>query len=364
MSEASQFTAQQASDPATPAEVLAAIAEHRPDLRPYVAANPTAYPGLLEWLGNLGDPAVDAALQARAGAPLTPEPPTAPVAPEPPTTPLVPESEGFAAPGYQPPAAAAGATPAPGYPAPETPAYGTPQQAAPYGAPQAGGAYGAPPAGGGYAPPPGGPYGGPPGAPYGAPMGGPPKKRSLTWLWILLGILGVLIVGGVLLFIFVFNRVTSIVEDLPTVIGSINSDAQTYGDDPALDALWDACEGGDMQACDDLYFQSPVGSEYESFGDTCGNRQEAGEYCADGASGASTSDESTGDQTTGGEGSTSGEPFAYGDDAALDALWDSCEAGDMQACDDLYFESPVGSEYESFGDTCGNRQAPGEYCAQ
>jgi hypothetical protein len=362
MSEASQYTAQQASDPATPAEVLAAIAEHRPDLRPYVAANPTAYPGLLDWLGNLGDPAVDAALQARGGAALAAEPPTAPLAPEPPTTPAAPAPEGFAAPGYQPPAAAAGAAgaaagaaygagAAPGaYPAPETPAYGTPQ---------APGAYGAPPAGGGYAPPPGGPYGGPPGSPYGAPMGGPPKKRSLAWLWILLGILGVLIVGGVLLFVFVFNRVSNIVEDLPTVFGSINSDAQSYGDDPELDALWDACEGGDMQACDDLYFQSPVGSEYEDFGDTCGNRQAPGEYCAVGASGEQTSDESTS-----GRGSTSGEPFAYGDDAALDALWDACESGDMQACDDLYFDSPFGSEYEDFGDTCGNRQAPGQYCAQ
>ncbi len=359
MSEASQFTAQQAADPATPAEVLAAIAEHRPDLRPYVAANPTAYPGLVEWLGNLGDPAVDAALQARAGGAVAPEPPTAPLTPEAPVIPPVqaaPAAEGFAAPGYQPPAAT------PPYGAPQAPGgYGAPEAPSAYGAPQAPG-YGAPQAPGGYGAPPGGPYGAPPGAPYGAPMGAPPKK-SLTWLWVLLGIVGVLIIGGVLLFVFVINKAQDIVDDIvPT---SISGDANAYGDDPTLDALWDACEGGDMQACDDLFFDSPAGSEYEDFGDTCGNRQEGGSLCADGSgSEGSSSDESSSSESSSSAGSTSGEPFTYGDDATLDALWDACEGGDMQACDDLYFDSPVDSEYEDFGDTCGNRQAPGEYCAQ
>ena len=51
---------------------------------------------------------------------------------------------------------------------------------------------------------------------------------------------------------------------------------------------------------------------------------------------------------------------AYGEDADLDRLWDSCAAGNAQACDDLYLESPVGSEYEEYGDTCGDRFAPGE----
>lgn len=38
----------------------------------------------------------------------------------------------------------------------------------------------------------------------------------------------------------------------------------TYGSNPELDALQDACVEGDQQACDDLYFQAPSGSEYES----------------------------------------------------------------------------------------------------
>jgi hypothetical protein len=53
---------------------------------------------------------------------------------------------------------------------------------------------------------------------------------------------------------------------------TVFSGANTYGDDPELDALWDACAAGDNVACDDLYSQSPFGSEYEAFGDTCGER--------------------------------------------------------------------------------------------
>ena len=53
-------------------------------------------------------------------------------------------------------------------------------------------------------------------------------------------------------------------------------EGDTYGDNPTLDALWDACEAGDGAACDELYFSSGVGTEYEEFGDTCGGRREAG----------------------------------------------------------------------------------------
>ena len=49
-------------------------------------------------------------------------------------------------------------------------------------------------------------------------------------------------------------------------------------------------------------------------------------------------------------------PLAYGDDPELDALWDECEAGDGAACDDLWELAPVGSEYERFGVTCGERE--------
>lgn len=57
-------------------------------------------------------------------------------------------------------------------------------------------------------------------------------------------------------------------NDGPLTSGTAND----YGDDPALDRLWDACEAGDGQACDDLFFQSPFDSRYEEFGNTCGGR--------------------------------------------------------------------------------------------
>ena len=56
-----------AADPATPAATLAELAASAPEARPYVARHPNAYPGLLEWLGKLGDPAVDQALRERRG---------------------------------------------------------------------------------------------------------------------------------------------------------------------------------------------------------------------------------------------------------------------------------------------------------
>src|SRR5690606_4400453 len=113
--------------------------------------------------------------------------------------------------------------------------------------------------------------------------------------------------------------VASIVPDIP---GSSTSTGDSYGDDPALDALWDACEAGDGQACDDLYMDSPLGSEYEEFADTCGHRTDGGTYCVDELGGAT---------DPGGAETSSGG--AYGDDPALDALWDACAAGDGQSCD-------------------------------
>ncbi len=45
----------------------------------------------------------------------------------------------------------------------------------------------------------------------------------------------------------------------------------------------------------------------------------------------------------------SSHAYTYGDDAYLDRLWDACEAGDDEACWDLFMDSPWGSQYEEFG---------------
>lgn len=43
----------------------------------------------------------------------------------------------------------------------------------------------------------------------------------------------------------------------------------------------------------------------------------------------------------------------YGDDRTLDLLWDACERGNNQACDELYTSAPLGSAYLEFARTCG-----------
>ena len=42
--------------------------------------------------------------------------------------------------------------------------------------------------------------------------------------------------------------------------------------DPEYAELADDCHDGDMSACDDLYFQTPVDDPYETYGTTCGGR--------------------------------------------------------------------------------------------
>lgn len=145
-------------------------------------------------------------------------------------------------------------------------------------------------------------------------------------------------------------------EDLVLIGGGSDDDlfgsgASSYGDDPELDALWDACEAGDDVACDDLYWESPLGSEYESFA------QENG-----GASGGLFGSDPSEFRSD----CASGDVFACVDlflaasDAddeqlALDGLRGECAGDDMFACDLLYLYSPFGSDDQEFGATCGGR---------
>ncbi|MCL2516088.1 MAG: hypothetical protein FWF16_09080, partial [Microbacteriaceae bacterium] len=72
-----QQRARAAADPGCPAATLQALAAGYPEVRPLIAANPAAYPALIEWLAALRDPAVDAALVSR-GASAAASAPTAP----------------------------------------------------------------------------------------------------------------------------------------------------------------------------------------------------------------------------------------------------------------------------------------------
>lgn len=59
-------------DPTTDAAELAQIAAHRPDLRAHVASHPQAYPELLAWLRDQGDPHVAAIVDSRVHASAVP----------------------------------------------------------------------------------------------------------------------------------------------------------------------------------------------------------------------------------------------------------------------------------------------------
>lgn len=45
----------------------------------------------------------------------------------------------------------------------------------------------------------------------------------------------------------------------------------------------------------------------------------------------------------------------YGDNEALDAIWDTCKAGNMRACDSLAATARLESPAWTFGSTCGER---------
>src|SRR5665648_881652 len=271
MTQPENFTAAQASDPQTPGQVLADIAALRPDLRGAVASNPSTYPGLLEWLGSLGEPAVDAAIAARRAAVQQ----TQQMPMRPPAAPPAPSWAG------QPAAQAPAPMVTPGY-------------------------AGMPPQGGG------------PGLQY---QGTAPQKSNKA-LWIILGVVGLIILLTIGAVIFFLNRAKDVVENNIDDITNNLGQGDNYGDDATLDALWDACAAEDWASCDQLYFDSPLGSEYEAFGDTCGNRTDGNQLCVDEL----------------GSGAAPSEPNAFGDDATLDALYTACMAEDWQACDDLYLQ--------------------------
>jgi hypothetical protein len=118
-----------------------------------------------------------------------------------------------------------------------------------------------------------------------------------------------------------------------------------YGDDPHLDGHEDLCAAGFMEECDLLYLESALGSGYENYGATCGYRLESWD--------------------AGNCWTYNFDPYTFGDDAHLDEHWILCAAGSGVDCDDLYAEAPAGSEYEYFGDTCGDRYPAGTvWCEQ
>lgn len=168
-----------------------------------------------------------------------------------------PDQGGYGSPGQ----GGYGTTPQAGYGTPADIGYGTPAQGGP----------GAAPHQQPYHQPYQQPYqqGGSPGGPpmYGVPQAG----KSKTGL-IIATVVGVLAIAGVILAVVLINNTPG-----PSAV--------VQGDDAALNALAQSCFDGEMPACDDLFLQSPVDSDYEAYGNTCGGRIEEADvdqrYCVD-----------------------------------------------------------------------------------
>ena len=181
-------------------------------------------------------------------------------------------------PEWQPaPDAAASPPPGPQY---GQPPYGQPQYGQsqygqqPYGQPR----YGQPPYGQaayGQAP-----YGQPPQGPGGAPIPwgqGAATPRSTTKVAVVLATLAALVVAGLAVALFVGLGSDDDGDGGgnggDSSIPAATSEPEGLGDDPELDEYAEECYDGDMEACDDLYKESPQSSAYELYGGTCAGRQ-------------------------------------------------------------------------------------------
>ena len=124
--------------------------------------------------------------------------------------------------------------------------------------------------------------------------------------------------------------------------------------------LAEQCAAEEWAACDDLFYATPVGSDWEEYGSTCGGRNDRqGGSCEQLYAG--------GGSTTPAPGSVppaTVPPTGLGSDPALDAQAQQCYDGDMAACDDLFFAADADSAYERYADTCAGRQpeGTGELC--
>ncbi|MDN4479976.1 DUF4190 domain-containing protein [Demequina muriae] len=100
--------------------------------------------------------------------------------------------------------------------------------------------------------------------------GGQRRGTGMAWAGVILGLIGTIIWSGAIT--WGIAGASTFWDEVGTEVGDEFSSEATYGDDPFLDGLWDQCEAGDMAACDDLYYESPFGSEYEDFGWECGGQ--------------------------------------------------------------------------------------------
>ena len=142
--------------------------------------------------------------------------------------------------------------------------------------------------------------------------------------------------------------------------------------DEIVDAYRSDCADGDMLSCDLLYLSSPFGSDDEEFGATCGGRTDgsSANSCENLADPEDLTDDqptleeiddayredcADGDMNACSELFVNSPPESDDERLALDGLRAGCAEGEMVGCDLLFMYSPPGSEDEEFGATCGGR---------
>ena len=118
------------------------------------------------------------------------------------------------------------------------------------------------------------------------------------------------------------------------------------GEDPLLDALWEACGVGHPLSCDDLFYSAPRDSAYEQFAFSCGGRENMDCSLLLGV-----------DQP---EGALTPLTPPPGENEALDRWWNLCAEGSSRACGELRLIAPSRSLYAQFGTSCGARGT--SYC--
>jgi len=129
-------------------------------------------------------------------------------------------------------------------------------------------------------------------------------------------------------------------QSLAFLEGEPGSGPQSYGDHADFDVLYDLCDAGTETACDLLYYEANAGSQYSELAIDCAGRGDGLTYCTPGVLAAA-------------DGSIDG------DSPGLFALESQCSAGDMLSCDLLFVSSPIGSDMERVGNTCGGLIAGG-----
>jgi hypothetical protein len=263
----------------------------------------------------------------------------------------------------------------PGQPQFGQPAYGQPQ----YGQPQ----YGGPGGPGGPVPPPG--YG--PGGPGGS-SGGSGKLIA-----IIAAVVVVLAGAGVGLFFLLkddgddntpaASSSSSVIADPSSAFdepsgssssGPVDCESPSGSPSPGVPEPEDPCDiteadpdgdftplaedcaAEDWSACDELWGITPVDSDWEQYGGTCGGRVSyQAASCVDRFEGGGDSGGSTGSAPT----ATSAPvpPGNLGDDpdGTFAPLAQDCFNGDYQACDQLWITTPVGSDWEQYAGTCAGR---------